>query len=242
MNQTLNAEVVIVDDGSSDETPKVAASYPSAHYVRQRNLGAHAAINRGFELSDSEFVAVLNDDDLFEPWHLESSIELLQRTQGDILLCRPQPFGAGPLLQQATAHQAVADRILARYGPTLSLLFVNWFVGTSGMVVRRRAWRELGGFREYRLAHDLDFALRALAHSDVKVDASLERSWLYRCHSRNTVTSINSTLAGEELTRILAPHVAIIGALQLQNQVERAWGISLFHGDTRDSFNGRGRR
>jgi glycosyltransferase involved in cell wall biosynthesis len=66
--QTLPpAEVVVVDDGSTDRTAAVAADVPGVTVVRQANAGAAAARNRGVVASSAPLIAFLDADDLWLP-------------------------------------------------------------------------------------------------------------------------------------------------------------------------------
>ncbi len=72
-------EVVVVDDGSTDETAAVVSSFGAAvRYVRQKNSGAAAARNLGIERSSGEFVALLDADDLWLPDKLERQVRTLR--------------------------------------------------------------------------------------------------------------------------------------------------------------------
>lgn len=64
-------EHIVVDDGSTDETPEVCARYPHVRYVRQENTGQSAALNRGFREARGEIIAWLNSDDYYEPGTFE---------------------------------------------------------------------------------------------------------------------------------------------------------------------------
>ena len=76
LESTLNSiyqdmEIIVVNDGSQDETAGVASSF--GHRVRvitQKNAGMSASRNRGIEESDSEFIALLDSDDI---WHKVAS-------------------------------------------------------------------------------------------------------------------------------------------------------------------------
>ena len=74
-------EVVIVDDGSTDDTADVVAALqledPRIRYFHQENQGVAAARNRGVDESLGHYVAVLDDDDIALPWRLEAHFSVL---------------------------------------------------------------------------------------------------------------------------------------------------------------------
>jgi len=72
-------EIVVVDDGSADETPAVAARYPSVRYLRQANQGMAAARNAGFEASRGRYVSFLDADDRLLPNALLEGAACLDR-------------------------------------------------------------------------------------------------------------------------------------------------------------------
>lgn len=74
--QTLQAEqIIIVDDGSSDDTGQVVRRYtdPRIHYIRQENAGVAAARNTGLNAARGEYVAFLNADDRWLPTFVETA-------------------------------------------------------------------------------------------------------------------------------------------------------------------------
>jgi glycosyltransferase involved in cell wall biosynthesis len=81
--QTYRAvEVVVVDDGSTDDTTAVVAERfggdPRVRLVRQKNGGVAAARNRGFREASGDFIALLDSDDTWLPWKLEAQLALMR--------------------------------------------------------------------------------------------------------------------------------------------------------------------
>ena len=86
LNQTLeNWELIIVDDGSRDNTPQVVEEYLSrfkgkVKYVRyEENRGVNWARNRGIEVSEGEIITFLDSDDMFFPYTLERADEFIKK-------------------------------------------------------------------------------------------------------------------------------------------------------------------
>lgn len=82
LNQTFqDFEVVVVDDGSKDNSAAVVAQFTDTriHLVRQANRGVSAARNRGIEEAQGEYVAFLDADDVWKENHLENLTRLIGR-------------------------------------------------------------------------------------------------------------------------------------------------------------------
>jgi glycosyltransferase involved in cell wall biosynthesis len=76
-----NIEILIIDDGSTDESEKLILDKYSndsrLRYIYQNNSGVSAARNHGIRLARGEFIALLDSDDLWEPWKLELQVAAL---------------------------------------------------------------------------------------------------------------------------------------------------------------------
>ena len=80
LDQSLQPwEIIVVDDGSTDDTPELARSFPpNVVYIRQpQNMGVSAARNAGLSAARGEVIAWLDSDDLWEPGFLATVIPLL---------------------------------------------------------------------------------------------------------------------------------------------------------------------
>lgn len=79
LNQTYkNIEIVVVDDGSKDNTREVAAQFPAVKYVYQENQGLSAARNTGAQNSEGDLLVFLDADDLLNPHALSCNVQYLQ--------------------------------------------------------------------------------------------------------------------------------------------------------------------
>jgi glycosyltransferase involved in cell wall biosynthesis len=73
-------EILVIDDGSADNTRAVASRYtPAIRYLRQENRGKAAALNLGIAATAGDAIIVLDDDDLFPPWALARHCDALSR-------------------------------------------------------------------------------------------------------------------------------------------------------------------
>lgn len=89
LEQSVQVEVIIVDDGSQDDTESVLNAYRDDSRVRiirnECNMGVAASRNRGVKEAASPYVAFLDSDDVWLPGKLEKQLELMNRTQS--VLC-----------------------------------------------------------------------------------------------------------------------------------------------------------
>ncbi len=81
LNQTYtNYEIIVIDDGSTDNTVEILEKYQDKiHYIYQENQGVSAARNQGISLSKGELIAFLDADDIFMAHKLEKQVEVFDR-------------------------------------------------------------------------------------------------------------------------------------------------------------------
>lgn len=157
-------EIIVVDDGSTDDTQAVLTAYadePRVTLISQPNRGQTKAKNAGLAAARGEFVAFCDADNAWLPGKLTRQVPVLQASPsaavayGDIVLMD----GEGRAMP-GLAPERYSGRITDR------LLITN-FVTFNTTVVRRRVIEEFGGFDEsLRMAIDYDLWLRISTRYD----------------------------------------------------------------------------
>ncbi len=174
LSQEALGEIVVVDNGSTDETGLVAAAHPSVRWVpTETNRGFGSAVNRGVALTSTDLAIVANADCVFD--------------QGCIVALRTRFFEnpnvaiVGPTIRSRDGTQYPSFRSFPGFfgGAAHALLApfwrgnpwtrryhnptqVDWVSGTA-MAVRRSMWEEIGGFDEsyFMYVEDVDLCWRA---------------------------------------------------------------------------------
>jgi glycosyltransferase involved in cell wall biosynthesis len=149
--QTLQpAEVIVVDDGSKDDTAEVGRKL-GARVVSRPNGGLSAARNTGVQTSSSEWVALLDADDMWEPEKLRAQAD---RVQDDTVLVYTgiRIFGDDGVRSTSLAVDPAEARRMLRYRNPIT---------PSSVMARREALAQNGGFREdIRACEDWDMWMR----------------------------------------------------------------------------------
>jgi glycosyltransferase involved in cell wall biosynthesis len=149
-------EVVVIDDGSTDNTIEVTARYPSVRYVRQDNRGLPAARNTGVRRSTGEYLVFLDADDRLGPEAVAVHLDHFQaRPECAFVHGRFRHIGvSGAPIESEASSPAV--------GQGYAALLRGNHIGMHATVMYRRAvFKAVGGFDESLTAcEDYDLYLR----------------------------------------------------------------------------------
>lgn len=227
-------EIIVVDDGSTDSTPRIAGAFP-VEFVRQERQGPAAARNRGARLARGEILAYTDSDCVPDR-------EWLAR-----LIAR---FDEGTAAVGGTYGIANEDRLLARMIHEEIMIrherfgdYVD-FLGSFNVAYRKEAFDRAGGFDEhftaasgedndlaYRLMNDggrLRFARDAVVahHHPEKLGPYLKTQmrhgfWRMKIYAKHPVRARGDRYAG--LRDLLAPLLALAAGLLLIVSAVRGW-------------------
>lgn len=198
-----NIELIVVDDGSTDNSPKILEQYgDKITVIFQQNSGPAAARNTGMRVAKGDFIAFNDSDDIWLPGKLSAQIALLQSAP-EIGLCytgwivwdQQQPLSQ--ILQSRpviSPQQQVPELSGWLYLKLLAVCYIH----TTTAVFRKDILQNVGYFNEaYRIGEDHDYWLRISQYCQV---AKLKRA--YSVYRDNPV-SVTKKLHGKNYSLLV---------------------------------------
>jgi glycosyltransferase involved in cell wall biosynthesis len=177
-------EVVVVDDGSTDDTRARLSRYgPPVRYVYQSNAGPEAARNTGLSLARGKWVAFLDPDDYWLAGKLEAQVCWLQNQPDAVMVCSRTCAEPPACLPRGDGRV----RWL-----TLDEIYMRNPVCTSTVLARRAAVEAVGRFRAGIRSEDWDLWMRLARAGRI---AMMEEPWVvYRVHGQNRSRNVAAEL------------------------------------------------
>ncbi|HEV7746966.1 MAG TPA: glycosyltransferase family A protein [Pyrinomonadaceae bacterium] len=216
MKQTLPpAELIVIDDGSSDDSPRVIEKALQncpfrCELIARNNRGLCATLNEGFERTRGEYFAYLGSDDLWLPDFLQARVQLLESRPGAVLAYGHAYF----IDEENRIIDSTADWATYTDGNAQEML-LQTTAPMSPTVVYRRAALEQQRWNEAAKLEDYDLYLRLSAAGEFAFDPQILSAW--RRHSANV--SWDQSLMLEEQLR--AQREAALRFGFSEEQVER---------------------
>lgn len=163
MQDYHDVELIVVDDGSTDETPRILASYGGAiRLLQQENQGVSAARNHGVAAAGGCFIAFLDSDDRWLPGKLSRQAAYMTH-HPEVQICQTEEIWIrnGARVNPRNRHRKPSGWIFEQ---SLALCLVS----PSAVMMTRILWDELGGFdTSLPACEDYDLWLRVSARHPV---------------------------------------------------------------------------
>ncbi|MEM4177978.1 MAG: glycosyltransferase [Nitrososphaeria archaeon] len=205
-NQTYeNIEIILIDDHSKDNTFKIAKDLLSNPIFRKRfrkiilernekNIGAHATLNKGVMLAEGTYISILNSDDYYGPERIEKILNYLKERSPFCLAFSNYVF-VNEIDEEIAGHplwvemQSALKEAVEIY-PSISFIFLRKQVtiSTGNLLFSKSLYHKVGGFINLRYCHDLDFILQCIRYTEpIFLNEPL---YYYRIHSGNTFYTV----------------------------------------------------
>jgi teichuronic acid biosynthesis glycosyltransferase TuaG len=181
LSQTYrNLEIIVVDDGSTDETPKILASYgEKIKVITQKNQGAAKALNNGIRESSGIYIGWLSSDDAFLPEKISLQVKhILGDISIDLIYTDWFSIDSnGKVLKEVKSPYFKNDFLK-------HLLFGN-FINGSSILMKKIVWEEVGGFNSSLIADVDGFMWYKLLIAGKKFCHIPQTLIFYRTHNQN---------------------------------------------------------
>ncbi|MDP8217560.1 MAG: glycosyltransferase [Candidatus Theseobacter exili] len=157
----IDFELIVVDDGSNDQTKQLLSSYNSSLiYIHQKNKGVSSARNAGIKQSQGKYIAFLDSDDLWLPGKLKAQTEWMN-SNTDYAACQTEEMWIrnGKRVNPCKHHKKKSGYI---FKDCLPLCIVS----PSAVMIRRRIFDDVGLFDESMpVCEDYDLWIRIASNN-----------------------------------------------------------------------------
>jgi glycosyltransferase involved in cell wall biosynthesis len=179
LNQTYkNIEIIVIDDGSKDNTREVALSYPGVKCVTKKNEGLSAARNTGIEVSRGDYLMFIDADDLYYPEAVETNLKyFLQHTECAFVAGHHEKVDGDRNIMPMPEHIAPSEDHF------IKLLRVNYIGMPAEVMYKRQIFEHFRFDTSLRACEDYDMYLKISRKYPIFTHS--EKIASYRIHGNN---------------------------------------------------------
>jgi glycosyltransferase involved in cell wall biosynthesis len=165
LNQTYkNYELLIIDDGSTDNTEEIVNRFKDSRvrYIKSTHLGLAASLNYGLRIASNDWVVRMDADDICSPRRLEKQLEIISNNENQ-LICSWSAYFKGKRILYTVETPKENERLKAK-------LALHSYICHSSVVYNRKFILQNGGYNEsLSVYEDYDLWLRIKDNSEIIV-------------------------------------------------------------------------
>lgn len=170
-----NFELIIVDDGSTDDTSKIVKSYKDKriNYYKRENKGQSSASNFGLSCARGEFIKFFDADDVMNDLHLEAQVNRIQESKNFLVSCKWGRFYTGDIERAQFIPESVWKDMSSLHWVKEALSQRYDMMGVWLWLIPRSVIEKVGGWDErLSLNNDFEFSMRLLLNVEDVLFAS----------------------------------------------------------------------
>ncbi|GAA4205077.1 alpha-1,3-rhamnosyltransferase [Pedobacter jeongneungensis] len=182
VNQTYkNIEVIVIDDGSKDETPRILQKLANKYTFSleiQKNLGLSKTLNKAIrKYAGGKYISIIASDDYWELNKISKQVDFLENSENYALV-----FGKAKIVDNNNVFLGNLGDDMNEELSFETLLFDNKIIASTTMF-KRDIWEKVGGFNEDSYIEDWDLWLKMA--ENYKIGFINENLGFYRRHGSN---------------------------------------------------------
>jgi glycosyltransferase involved in cell wall biosynthesis len=224
LDQTYcNREIIVVDDGSSDNTETIVKKFPEVKYIFQNHSGQAAARNNGWKHSSGIYVSTLDSDDVWLPDFLGKCIGVLEKEDLDFVFSNweqeeiqggSRNFFASEARLKPYLDKAVDSWVFLEYAQ-LRDLYVQYCASPSSSLVLRSSSIIQGWNERMNIGDDWCMLLDMILSKETRAAFTTEKLWLKHINCNNIYDGrnhieVNKLLWVKDFKTILSRHGNIL--------------------------------
>ena len=175
-------ELIIVDDGSTDEVEKLIFPYLKKHqnfkYIRHSNCGLPLSRNKGILIAQGQYITFIDSDDEYKKEHLEQMVFFMKENPDvDLIHSSCEVIGNED------------DMWLVDARDKTKLIHIKDCVVGPTFFGKKEVFIEMDGFKELSYAEDFDFYNRLISSGKFKIHKLNEKTYIYYRNVKNSITN-----------------------------------------------------
>lgn len=200
-------EIIVIDDGSTDDTAQVMTKYPKVKYIKHdRNLGVSEARNTGLKAANGDYIAFIDSDDIMLPDKLEKQIDAIMKANNNVGLVY------SPAIRVTEISAEIIPKQLKSGNVFNDALKLKWHYFLQSMLIKHECFKNVGDFdNRLKVAEDFEMLLRITNIYNVAVTEKP----LCIINSLDSGISRNQTLYIQAFETIIEKHKSLYDANSL---------------------------